>query len=74
MQSNGLSRVPTGELVRLLRAIHRGLLTWPMSRSALISTGFGNIEEHLGLLQGLDHSAVQRVIVAVLAERRPRSS
>lgn len=74
MRTDGLSRIPTGELVRLLRAVHRELLPSPLSRSGLIACGFGNIEEHLGLLQGLELSAVQRVLVAVLAERRPRSS
>ena len=72
MQSDGLSRVSTGELQRLLRAVHRELLPSPLTRSGLIATGFGNIEEHLGLLQGLERSAVQRLLVAVLAERRPR--
>ncbi len=72
MQSRGLTKVSTSELERLLRAVHRGLLTFPLSRSALIATGFGDVEEHLGPLLGLEQVAVQRVIAAVLAERRPR--
>lgn len=72
MKSEGLSRVSSGELERLLKAVHKGQLAFPLSRAGLIGSGFGNLEEHLGLLQGLDATAVQRVIVAVLAERRPR--
>jgi hypothetical protein len=72
MNQRGLSRVPTGELERLLRAMHRDLLPSPISRADLISVGFGNLEEHLGLLIGLERVAAQRLIVAVMAERRPR--
>jgi hypothetical protein len=74
MRSDGLSRVSTGELERLLRAVHRELLPSPLSRASLIGGGFGHIEEHLGLLLGLERIAVARVIVAVLAERRPRTA
>ena len=72
MQSRGLTRVSTAELERLLKAVHRGQFTFPLSRSTLIATGFGHVEEHLGPLIGLEQVAVLRVIVAVLAERRPR--
>lgn len=64
----------TGELERLLKAVHRGHLSSPLSRSSLIAGGFGHIEEHLSLLLGLEQVAVVRVIVAVLAERRPRAA
>lgn len=74
MKSDGLSRLASGELERLLKAIHRKTLTFPISRSNLIACAFGNIEEHLDLLIGLDETAAQRVIVAVLAERRPRGA
>lgn len=72
MRSDGLRGVPTGELEKLLRAIHREVLTFPVTRSNLIACAFGDIEQHLGLLVGLDQTAAQRLIVAVLAERRPR--
>jgi hypothetical protein len=73
VKSEGLTRVPSGELERLLKAIHRRTLESPISRSNLIACAFGHIEEHLGLLLGLDHTAAQRILVAVLAERRPRA-
>lgn len=72
MDTRGLSRVSSSELQRLLRAVHRGGFEFPLSRSALIASGFGHIEGQLGLLVGLDQIAVQRVIVAALAERGPR--
>jgi len=72
MFGHGLQRVGTHHLIRLLRAIHRGTLPSPITRSALIASGFGDLEEHLTLLVGLDHQASQRLLVAVMAERRPR--
>lgn len=71
MFAQGLRRVGTQHLIRLVRAIHRGSLPSPITRSALIAMGFGDFEEHLGLLVGLDHTAAQRLLVAVMAERRP---
>jgi hypothetical protein len=73
MKSEGLSRVSAAELTRLLRAVHRGTLQFPLTRANLIASAFGHIEEHLGVLLGLDQVAAQRVLVAVLAERRPRA-
>lgn len=73
MKAEGLSRVSTEELQRLLRAMHRGVLSSPLKRSVLIATGFANVESHLGLLLGLDVQAAQRVVVATLAERKARA-
>jgi len=73
MRIHDLTRVPTEELERLLKAVHRRTLETPITRANLIACAFGHIEEHLGVLVGLDHTAAQRVLVAVLAERRPRS-
>lgn len=73
MKSQDLTRVPTAELERLLRAVHRRTLESPINRANLIASAFGHIEEHLGVLIGLDHTAAQRVLVAVLGERRPRA-
>lgn len=72
MKSEGLSRVATEELERLLRAVHRKTLPSPITRAGLIAHAFGHVEEHLGLLVGLELAAAQRVLVAALAERRPR--
>lgn len=73
MRTHDLTRVSTAELERLLLAVHRKTLASPISRANLIACAFGHIEEHLGVLVGLDLTAAQRVLVAVLAERRPRA-
>jgi hypothetical protein len=68
--ANGLARVSSEELKRLLIAIHRRTLSFPVSRANLIACAFGNIEQHLELILGLDAIAAQRLIVAVLHERQ----
>jgi hypothetical protein len=72
MRSNDLTRVRTEELERLLRAVHRRTLESPITRANLIACAFGHVEEHLSVLIGLDLTAAQRVLVAVIGERRPR--
>lgn len=73
MKTTDLTRVSTEELQRLLRAVHRETLDFPITRSNLIACAFGHVEEHLGAIVGLDKNAAHRLLVAVLAERRPRS-
>lgn len=70
MKSEGLRKVSTENLKRLLQLLYRGHLPSPISRSALMLAALSNIEQHLDLLVGLDQHAAQCVIVAVLAERR----
>lgn len=70
MKSEGLRRVPTEHLQRLLRMVHREQLTFPIARSGLIAAAMGDFEQHLDLLIGLDKRGAQNVLVAVLAERR----
>lgn len=70
MKSEGLGRVPTEQLQRLLRMIHKDQLTFPVTRSGLIAAAMGDLEAHLDLIVGLDKRGAQNVIVAVLAERR----
>jgi hypothetical protein len=65
----GIHRVSTDELKRLLRALHRGALSSPVNRAALIEKGFGNIEEHLKHVVGRDSAGARAVIAAVLEER-----
>lgn len=72
MKTNDLTGVPTEELRRLLKAIHRDVLEFPINRANLIATAFGHVEGDLGALIGLNKTAAQRVVVAVLAERKPR--
>lgn len=73
MKSEGLRRVPTERLQRLLRMVHKEQLTFPLTRSGLIAAAMGDFEQHLDLLVGLDKRGAQNVIVAVLAERRVSS-
>jgi hypothetical protein len=65
----GLHRVSSEELKRLLRALHRGVLPSPVTRSALIETAFGHIEGHLDALVGRDVESAKALVVAVLGER-----
>ena len=70
MKSEGLRRVSTEQLKRVLQLLYREQLPSPISRSGLIAAALGDIEQQLDILVGLEHRAAQRVIVAVLAERR----
>ena len=65
----GMHRLPSDELKRLLRALHRGAVVSPVTRASLIEKGFGDIEGHLGLIVGKDAACARAVIVAVLGER-----
>ena len=70
MKSEGLRRVSSQHLQRLLRMVYQDKLTFPITRSGLIAAAMGDLEQHLDLLVGLDKRAAQNVLVAVLAERR----
>jgi hypothetical protein len=65
----GLHRVSTDELKRLLRALHRGAISSPVTRWSLIEKGFGNIEGHLRHVVARDTDGAKAVILAVLEER-----
>ena len=67
---HGLHRAPDAELTRLLRALHKGDVPAPIGRAGLVASGFGNLEADLDVLVGMDAKVAQRVIGAVLAERR----
>lgn len=69
----GLTEVKTGALVALLRAVHRGDVTCPLSVEDLTRVGLQYCAtELLGHLRGLDKRGVSAVVVAVIAERRAR--
>lgn len=65
----GLTRVPSDELKRLLKALHRNLLRTPITRSGLIEAAFGHLEAELDAMVGRDQGSAQALIVCVLAER-----
>ncbi len=73
MKNDGLRRVSSEQLQRLLRLIHHEKLQFPITRAGLITAAMGDLEQHLDLLIGLDKRGAQHVIVAVLAERRVSS-
>lgn len=73
MKSEGLRKVPTEQLQRLLRLVHKEQIAFPIARSGLIAAAMGDFEQHLDLLVGLDKRGAQNVLVAVLAERRVSS-
>jgi len=67
---DGLTRAPTDALIGLLRATHRGHMVFPVSRSSLITMGFGRVESSLSAIMGLDEKGLRAVLVCVIAERR----
>src|SRR5262249_36785570 len=69
MSDFGLHRLSSDELKRLLRALHRGALPSPVTRSSLIEKGFGNSEGHLSSVVGRDVESAKAMLAAVLAER-----
>jgi hypothetical protein len=65
----GMTRVSTEDLLRLLKALHRGTLHEPVTRSALIAGAFGHAEGGLGAIVGRDVASAIAIVAAVLAER-----
>lgn len=68
--NGGLVAVSEADLVALLRAIHRGELSCPISRIGLAQIGLLRLGDDLDALQGLDERGAKAVLVAVIAERR----
>jgi len=64
-----LTAVKTDDLKALLRAVHRGELTCPVTAKALAEVGLLRLGDELDFLRGLDEPAVRAVLVAVIAER-----
>ena len=73
--SRGLVTVRSEDLVKLLRAIHRGQLACPITRTGLATAGLLRLGDELEHLRGHERPAVTAIVLAVLAERRvtPRS-
>ena len=66
----GLVSVPTASLENLLRAVHRKVVSCPLSPGELAMIRLQDFSaELLNQLRGLDEPAVRAVLVAVLAER-----
>lgn len=68
----GLRGVPTEELENLLRLVYRKEVSCPLSPAELARIGLQHRQEYLlHAFRGLDDHAAQKLLVAVLAERRP---
>jgi hypothetical protein len=72
--SKGLVTVRDEDLVKLLRAIHRGELECPITRTGLASAGLLRLGDELEHLRGHEAPAVTAILLAVLAERRARQA
>ena len=68
-----LKLVSTDDLRMLLRAVHRGELSCPITRKGLAIAGALRLGDDLQHLRGLNEKAVTAVLVAVIAERNARA-
>ena len=70
--AEGLTDIPTEDLKRALRSIHRGELPCPLTADTLACVGLQDRSATLlQTLRDLDEPAVRAVLVSVLAERMP---
>ncbi len=66
----GLSEVPTRDLKKLLKALHRNEIPFPFQKSNLLSMGMNRLAENGGaFLSGLDERSLRTVLTCVIAER-----
>lgn len=74
MFATGLTKVPTEDLEKALRVLHRGQLRCPVTVAELTRVGLQHrAAELMNVLRGLDEAGVRAVLVAVLAERRAQN-
>lgn len=66
----GLTEVSTDDLRKLLRALHRGEVTCPLTPVGLTCIGLQDaVGDLLAHVRGLERAAVHAIVVAVIAER-----
>ncbi len=70
----GLTGLKDVDLERILRALHRGELIFPIDYRSLALAGLSYLQDRVEFLQGLDEAAVRAVIVAVMHERKTSQS
>ena len=70
MSGPGLTHLSDQQLERLLKAVHRGYVTCPLTAEQLMGAGLADIYDRTSFLRGIDEAGVKAVLVAVLAERR----
>mgnify|MGYP004107118573 CR=1 FL=1 len=68
--AKGMTAVKTEDVKALLRCVHRGDLSCPITQIGLAQAGLLRLGDDVGHLFGLDESGVRAVLVAVLAERQ----
>jgi hypothetical protein len=66
----GLTELPTSDLTKLFRAIHRGLVPFPLRTSTFMTMGMNRMATSGSILCGLDERAARAVLTCVIAERR----
>jgi len=69
----GLTRISTEDLERLLRLVHRGELSSPIRRSELLTLGLNHVADRAEILLGLDRAGARALLVGVIAERKRRT-
>jgi hypothetical protein len=72
MMGRALTHLSDEQLERLLKAVHRGVVDFPLDGRQLMLAGFADIFDRASFLHGLDEAGVKAVLLAVLAERRRR--
>ena len=65
----GLTAVPTHDLKKLLRALHRGQVPCPLRKSTLMTMGMNRLAENASNLAGLDEQGLRAILTCVIAER-----
>lgn len=71
MKTLGLTDVPTDDLKKLLRHVHRGELPCPMTAETIACVGLQfRGEAILNTLRHLEEQAVRSLLISVLAERQ----
>lgn len=66
----GLSHVATDRLEKLLKLVHAGTLSTPVTPQSLMLAGFADLCDEVGVLSGLDAAGVRACLVVALAERK----
>ena len=70
MDVDGLTSLTTEHLKTLLKYLHNGSLSLPLTAHSIAAAGFQfRHHELMDALRGLDEPAVRAVLVCVLAER-----
>ena len=67
--SRGLTSLERKDLENILRALHRGELTCPMTPMTLAQAGLSYLQDRVDFLHGLGADAVRAAVTAVLYER-----